>query len=287
MTIVVTGATGHLGRLAIEHLLARGVAASSIVGVGRNVEKLAELAASGVGTAVVDYADAASLDTALAGAESLVLVSGSEVGHRVAQHGAVIDAAKRAGVGRIVYTSAPHATTSELVIAPEHKVTEELIAASGIPATILRNNWYHENYAATLPQVAATGVYVASTGEGRVASAARSDYAEAIAVVLTGDGHEGAVYELSGDTAWNGHEFAAAASEALGREVLYRSVTPEEHAQILADAGLDEGTAGFVLALDANIRAGLLGETDGSLARLIGHPTQPLVDYFRAQTVSA
>jgi NAD(P)H dehydrogenase (quinone) len=286
MTIVITGATGHLGRLAIEHLLARGVAASDIVGGGRDAQKLAELAATGVGTAALDYTDPASLDAAFAGADTVVLVSGSEVGQRSAQHRNVVDAAKRAGVGRIVYTSAPHATTSQLVIAPEHKVTEEAIAASGVPSTILRNGWYHENYAGTFAQVAESGVYVASTGDGRVASAARSDYAEAIAAVLTSDGHEGAIYELSGDTAWSGDDFASAASTALGREVVFRSVSPEEHLAILRDAGLDEGSAGFVVALDANIRDGLLSETSGDLSLLIGHATVPLVDYLRAQAAA-
>ncbi|MGA1838000.1 SDR family oxidoreductase [Herbiconiux sp. 11R-BC] len=282
MTIVVTGATGHLGRLAVEHLLARGVPASGIVAAGRNPEKLAALAELGVGTAVIDFTDPASLDAAFDGADSVVLVSGSDVGRRAAQHANAIDAAVRAGVTHLVYTSAPKATDTALILAPEHKATEEAIAASGLPATILRNGWYHENYAQAAAQAAGTGVYLASTGEGRVASAARSDYAEAIAAVLTSEGHIGSVYELSGDTAWSGEDFAAAATEAFGREVVFQSVTPEEHFAVLTGAGLDEGTAGFVVALDGNIRDGLLGETSGELSALIGHPTLPLVDYLRS-----
>jgi NAD(P)H dehydrogenase (quinone) len=181
-----------------------------------------------------------------------------------------------------VYTSAPKATSSELVLAPEHKATEEAIAASGVPATILRNGWYHENYDGSFPQAAQSGVYLASTGEGRVASAPRTDYAEAIAAVLTGEGHLGAVYELSGDTAWSGDDFAADVAAVTGREVVYRSVSPEEHRAALLEAGLDEGTAGFVVALDGNIRDGLLGETSGDLSRLIGHPTQTLRAHFEA-----
>jgi len=283
MTIVVTGATGHLGRLTIDHLLARGVAAGDIVAAGRNTERLAEVAANGVRTATIDFDDPATLDAAFAGADTLVLVSASEPGHRVAQHTNAIDAAVRAGVKHLVYTSAPKATTSALILAPEHKATEEAIAASGLPATILRNGWYNENYAATFAQVSASGVYAASTGEGRVASAARTDYAEAIAAVLTSEGHIGAVYELSGDTAWNGTEFAAAASEVLGREIVFQPLTAEEQLAALTAAGLDEGTAGFVVALDQNIAEGTLGETSGDLNRLIGHPTTTLVDYFRTQ----
>jgi NAD(P)H dehydrogenase (quinone) len=283
MTIVVSGATGHLGRLTVEHLLARGVAASDIVAAGRTPEKLAALAeATGVRTAVIDFTDPATLDAALAGAEKFVLVSSSEVGQRAAQHQNAIDAAARAGVAQLVYTSAPKATDTTLILAPEHKATEEAIAASGVPATVLRNGWYHENYDGSYAQAAQSGVYLASTGDGRVASAPRTDYAEAIAAVLTREGHLGAVYELSGDAAWTGDDFAAAASAASGRSVTYRSVSPEEHLAALKDAGLDDGTAGFVVALDGNIRDGLLGETSGDLARLIGHPTQPLETYLTA-----
>jgi NAD(P)H dehydrogenase (quinone) len=286
MTIVVTGATGHLGRLALDHLLARGVPATELVGAGRDQAKLAALAeATGVRTATIDYTDPASLDAAFDGADTLVLVSGSEVGQRAAQHGNAVEAAKRAGVSRLVYTSAPKATTSPLILAPEHKATEELIAASGIPATILRNGWYNENYAEAFAQAGATGVHLASTGQGTVSSASRSDYAEAIAAVLTGPDartHVGAVYELSGDTAWTGTEFAATASRVLGREVVFSDSTPEGHLAALKAAGLDEGTAGFVVALDGNIRDGLLGETPGDLGRLIGRPTATLESYFRS-----
>ncbi|WP_066040290.1 NAD(P)H-binding protein [Herbiconiux solani] len=282
MTIVITGATGHLGRLTVDHLLARGMPASDILATGRNAEKLAELADAGVRTAVVDFSDPATLDAAFTGADAIAFISSSEVGSRQPQHANVVAAAARAKVGLLVYTSAPKATDTALILAPDHKFTEEAIAEAGIPSVILRNGWYHENYGQSFAQAAATGHYVASTGEGRVASAARSDYAEAIAVALTEDGHAGSVYELSGDTAWDGTEFAALASEVVGREIVFDSVSPEEHLAILTAAGLDEGTAGFVVALDGNIRDGLLGETSGDLGRLIGHPTQPLVDYFRS-----
>lgn len=281
MTIVVTGATGHLGRLTIDHLLTRGVTATDIVATGRNAERLAELAASGVRTATIDFDEPTSLDAAFAGADTLVLVSSSEPGRRAEQHGNAIDAAVRTGVKHLVYTSAPKATTSTLILAPDHKATEESIVASGLPATILRNGWYNENYATTFAQAAASGVYAASTGDGRVASAARTDYAEAIAAVVTSAGHDGAVYELSGDTAWNGADFAAAASEALGREIVFQPLTADEQSAALTAAGLDAGTVGFVVALDRNIADGTLAETSGDLARLIGHPTTTLLDYFR------
>ncbi|WKK72891.1 NmrA family NAD(P)-binding protein [Rathayibacter oskolensis] len=276
MTLVVTGATGHLGRLAVEHLLARGTAASDILATGRDAARLEALAADlGVRTAVADFEDPASLDAAFSGAEAVLLVSGSEVGKRVAQHTAAIEAAARAGA-RLVYTSAPRATTSPLILAPEHKATEEAIAAAGIPAVILRNGWYNENYAQTVAELASTGTTLSSAGEGRVSSAARTDYAEAAAVALADPSLVGTVHELSGDTAWTFDELAALVAEVAGRDAAITHVDSAEHARILTGAGVPEGGVGFVVGLDANIADGLLGETDGSLARLIGHPTTPI-----------
>ncbi|MFJ4224283.1 SDR family oxidoreductase [Microbacterium sp. NPDC089695] len=279
MTILVTGATGQLGRLVIQSLLERGADPQTIVAGARDVTK-----AEGLGVRVVhlDYTDPASINAALDGIDSVLLISGSEVGQRTAQHTAVIDAATAAGVSKLVYTSAPKATTSDLVLAPEHKATEEAIAASGLPAVILRNNWYTENYAADVARAAETGVLASGAGDGRVASASRKDYAEAAAVVLLDDGHIGRTYELGGDVAWTYGDLAAAIAEIAGREVEYRRLTSDEQLAALQAAGLDEGTAGFVVALDAGIAGGALADTDGTLARLIGRPTTPLVEGLRA-----
>lgn len=276
MTIVVTGATGHLGRLTVDSLLERGVPAADIRALGRSAERLAPLAALGVQTAVIDFEQPETLDDAFADAEALLLVSGSEVGKRIPQHRNAIEAAVRAGVGRIVYTSAPRATDTDLILAPEHAETERLLTESGLPVTVLRNNWYTENYVGQVDIAAATGELVGSAAGGRVASASRKDYAEAAAVVLTTDGHDGAVYELGGDVAWTFDDLAATIGELLGRPVAYRSVAPDAHAAALREAGLDEGTAGFVVALDGNIRDGALAEVTGTLSELIGRPTTPL-----------
>jgi NAD(P)H dehydrogenase (quinone) len=282
VSIVVTGATGQLGRLVIEYLTRAGVAPGDITALGRSADRLARFDGTGIRTAVASYDEPESLDAALAGAEKVLLVSGSEVGQRVRQHGNVIDAAVRAGVSHLVYTSAPHADSSELILAPEHKATEELIIAADLPFTILRNNWYTENYASATEQAEATGNHVASTGDGRVASASRTDYAEAAAVVLTTDGHDGAVYELSGDFAWTGEELAAAMSDIVGERIAFLSVTSEEHADLLRTAGLDEGAIGFVVGLDANIRDGLLGDATPDMRTLLGRPTTPLAEGLRA-----
>ncbi|WP_150239536.1 SDR family oxidoreductase [Nocardiopsis quinghaiensis] len=281
-SVVVTGATGHLGRLVVEDILAKGHPAERITATGRDAGGLTGLADRGVRTARADFGDPASLRDAFEGADTLLLVSGSEVGKRVDQHRNAIEAAGAVGVGHVVYTSAPKATDTTLVLAPEHKATEEILTASGLAYTVLRNGWYNENFEQQLDQARETGAFVGSAGGGRVASASRQDLAEAASVVLRDPkAHAGAVYELSGDTAWTHAELAAALGELLGREVLYRDLTTEEHVAALTGAGLDEGTARFVAALDANIRDGELSMTTGELSRLIGRPTTPVAETLR------
>lgn len=280
MTIVVTGATGELGRHVVRHLLARGVKPAEIIAGGRNEEVLETLSALGVLTARIDYSDPSTLDAAFAGADKVLLISGSEVGKRVLQHKAVIDAARKVGAG-LVYTSAPKASTSSLILAPDHKATEEMLEQSGLSYTVLRNNWYFENYNNTILQAAQTGSILTSAGDGRVASATRSEYAEAAAVALLSDQFAGDVLELGGDHAWDIRELADAVEAATGREVRVDNISADKHVAALPSFGLDEGTAGFVAALDANIADGLLADTDGSLARLIGRPTTSLKDYVQ------
>lgn len=285
-TTAVTGSTGALGRLVVESLLARGTASADVVALARTPEKAADLAARGVTVREADYDRPDTLARALTGVDVLLLVSSSEVGARVAQHRAVVDAAVAAGVGRIVYTSVLRASTTELGLAPEHRATEELLAASGLPVTLLRNGWYVENYTAQLAPVLASGQLVGSTGrEARVAAAARADFAEAAAVVLLGQGHEGATYELGG-TPFTMDELAEGLSTAAGTTVVYRDVPAEEHLAQLRGAGLDEGTARFVVGLDEATRRGDLDTASDDLARLLGRPTTPLLDVLRAEVAA-
>jgi NAD(P)H dehydrogenase (quinone) len=282
MSIVITGATGQLGRHVISCLLRLDVQIPDIVAAGRNEDKLGSLAELDLATARIDYDDPSSLDDAFEGAGTVLMISGSEVGRRVAQHRNVIDAAVRAGVSRLVYTSALGADLGKLILADEHLATEQAIVGSGLPYTILRNGWYTENYEPALRYAEDTGLLLANAGDGRVASAAREDYAEAIAAVLAQDGHTWQTYELSGDHAWSFDELAAALTEVLGREVTYRRLTPEQHLAALEEAGVDEATARFLVALDANIEDGALDLVTGDLSRLIGRPTTPLVEALRA-----
>lgn len=284
MPIAVTGATGHLGRLIVTDLLDHGVDPGQVVAGGREVDRLADLAGRGVRTARVDYADPTSMREAFTGVDTLMLVSGNEFGQRVAQHRAAIEAAASVGVRRVVYTSAPGADRSPLLVAPEHKATEEILRTSGLAVTILRNNWYTENYVPAVEQARATGVVVTSAGDGRVASAPRADFAAAASAVLRGDGHDGAVYELGADEPWTFDELAAAIGAVVGRDVVARQVSPDEHWAVLRSAGLDEAAAGMLVAMDGDIRAGLLSGGTHDLSTLIGRPTTPLVDALRAAT---
>jgi NAD(P)H dehydrogenase (quinone) len=279
--IAVTGATGHLGRLVVTGLLDAGVPAGEVVAVVRTPDKAADLAARGVQVRQAAYTDPAALETALQGVDRLLLVSGSEVGQRVEQHSNVLQAAKASGVGLVVYTSAPKADDTTLPLAPEHIATERLIADLGIPAVVLRNNWYFENYDQQIGQAAETGTLVGSAGKGRVPAATRADFAAATVAVLTAEQPTPGVIELGGDQAWTLADLAAAVAAETGREVTYRNLSPEEHVRTLVEVGLPEGTAQFVVGLDQAIAQGALETGSRALSGLTGRPTTTLAEYVR------
>lgn len=287
MTILVTAATGQLGRLVIDALLSRGVAASDIVAGARTPAKAADLAERGIRVVELDYSAPATLAPALDGIDTVLLISGSEPGNRIAGHRNVIDAAEKAGVAKLVYTSAPRATEFEWPLGADHAATERALADSTVPSVVVRNNWYIENTTADVLRAAESGVIANAIGEGRIAYASRQDFAEGAAVVLIEDGHLGAVYEFGGDAVVSQDELAAAAAAVLGRDVAYQALTSDELVAGLAAAGLDEGTAAFVASLDAGIAGGVLGEPDGTLSRLIGRPTTPLEDGLRAAVAAS
>lgn len=274
MSIVVTGATGELGRLVVERLLAT-VPARSVAAVVRDKEKAAALAARGVEIRIADYDRPETLAGAFRSGDRVLLISGSEVGKRVAQHSAVIDAAKAAGVAQLAYTGVLGGPGADFLLAAEHKATEQLILDSGVPHTFLRNGWYTENYTANLGPVLEHGAVVANAGDGRVASATRADYADAAAAVLTSEGHLGAAYELSGDVAWSLAEYASMVAAAAGREITYTEVPAAVHREILVGAGVPAPFAEILVDVDEAIGRGLLAGTSGDLARLIGRPTTP------------
>jgi len=281
MSIVITGATGALGRLVIDELLAR-IPAEQIVAVVRDAARAADLAARGVGLRIADYNKPETLAGAFRAGDVVLLISGSEVGRRIPQHTAVVDAAKAAGVARIAYTGMLGGPAADFLLAAEHKATEQVILDSGLPYTFLRNGWYTENYTAQIPAQLQHGV-VRSTGDGRVGSAARRDFAAAAATVLLGEGHENKAYELSGDEAWSLAEYAAELSRQSGRKVAHADVPPEALRGILRGAGVPEAFADIVVDLDVSaISRGQLRGGNGDLSRLIGRPTTPLSDTIAA-----
>ncbi|MGA4506554.1 SDR family oxidoreductase [Propionibacteriaceae bacterium G1746] len=275
MRIAVTGATGPFGGHVIETLIARGIAPADIVAIVRNEQKAAGLAAQGVTVAVAPYEDEAALTAALTGVDRLVFVSASEVGKRAAQHENIINAAKAAGVDFIAYTSLLGAPTSTLALAEEHRVTEQLLAESGIDHALLRNGWYWENYSSAIDTARATGKVFGAADDAKVAAAARKDYSEAAAIVATTDGHAGKVYELAGVPALTYPELADAVGEVIGSEVTYVNQSVAEYQSVLESAGLPADVAGFVAGMDEAIAEGALESDSTDLQQLLGRDTTP------------
>ncbi|KIC87645.1 SDR family oxidoreductase [Pantoea agglomerans] len=279
--IAVTGATGQLGRIVIDALLKK-VPAGEIVAAVRTPAKAADLAALGVIVRQADYSQPETLEAAFAGVDKLLLISGSEVGQREAQHKAVIEAARAAGVGFIAYTSLLHADTSPLSLGVEHRATEALLKASGIPFALLRNGWYSENYAASIPPALAHHAFIGAAGEGRIASAARQDYAEAAAEVMTREDQAGKVYELAGDDSYTLAQFAAEIAAQSGEKVDYVNLSQSEFAAALKNAGLPEGLAEMLADSDAGAEKGGLFDDSRQLSQLIGRPTTTWQAVIRA-----
>jgi NAD(P)H dehydrogenase (quinone) len=272
MKIGVTGATGQLGRLVIKSLKQK-VAVETIVALVRTPSKAADL---GIEARVFDYTQAETLVSSLQGIDKLLLISGNEIGQRLPQHKAVIAAAKQAGVKQIVYTSILHANSSPLSLAVEHLGTEVALKESGVTYTILRNGWYTENYTGSAKGAIGAGAFIGNAGDGKIASAARVDYAEAAAVVLAGEGHENKTYELAGDEAYTLTELAAEISRQSEKNIPYNNLSEAEYAGILKSFGLPDGLAEMLADSDTGASKGGLFDDSGVLSTLIGRPTTPL-----------
>lgn len=280
--ILITGASGQLGRLVINNLL-KTLPASQIIAMARNPEAVTDLSTRGVEVRVADYTKPETLEAAFAGVDRLLLISSSEIGQRLPQHRNVIAAAKQAGVKLLAYTSILHADVSSLGLAEEHRQTEGEIRDSGIPFVSLRNGWYTENYTASIPPALAHGAFLGSAGEGRISSASRADYAEAAAAVLTSrEDQAGRIYELAGDQSYTLTQFAAEIALQSGKPVVYKNLPEEEFKAVLIGAGLPEGVAALLADSDAAASKGALFDDGRQLSGLIGRPTTPF-----AATVSA
>lgn len=280
-TYLVTGASGQLGQLVVDHLQTL-VPAEDLVALVRSDEAKQAYAAKGIATRNGDYDDPDGLRAALAGVDRLLLISASEVGKRTQQHKAVLEAAKAAGVGSVVYTSILNAETSGMILAEEHLATEAALKESGIPHTILRNGWYTENYLMGLEAALGMGQQFGASGDGRIAAASRKDYAEAAAVVLAGNGHDGKTYELAGDQDFDMSEYAAVLSELSGKDITFVNLDQAAYEGALAGAGLPGALAKVLADSDARSGEGALATDSKDLSRLIGRPTTPLRETLRA-----
>lgn len=276
-TILITGAAGQLGRLVIAALQRRAPTVK-LIGLVRDAAKARDLAEQGVELRVADYTDPQALASALVGVDKLLLISSSEVGQRTAQHRNVIEAAVAAGVKLIGYTSLLHADSSPMALALEHRETEALIRASGLPFTLLRNGWYSENYAMGVAAALEHGVVLGAAADGALSLAARRDYAEAAAVVMADDvaRHAGKVYELAGDQAYTLADFAAEIARQADKPVRYQDLSEADYKAALIGVGLPEGFAALLAESDAKAAKGSLFESGQALSQLIGRPSTPL-----------
>lgn len=278
--IAVTGATGQLGQLVVEGLIARAPA-NQIIAAVRSPKKASRFGPLGVEVREADYSRPETLNAALHGVKRVLLISAAEVGQRFKLHKAVIDAAKDAGVELFAYTSLLRAGSSELLLAREHKQTEEYILASGLPFAILRNGWYLENHTSTLGSAVEHGSLVGSSDGGRFASASRADYAGAAVAVLTQPASESRTYELAGDQSFSMTELAAEVSRQTGREIPYRDLSGADYAALLLGLGLPQMAVDVIIDADAKAMRGDLNSTSHDLSELIGRPTTTLSDAVR------
>ncbi|KPC50248.1 SDR family oxidoreductase [Amantichitinum ursilacus] len=280
--ILVTGASGQLGRLTIAELLKR-VPASQIIALVRKPEAAEDFKAQGVETRIGDYTDSASLEKAFAGVDRVLLISSNELGQRATQHKNVVNAAKAAGVKLVAYTSVLHADTSLLGLAEEHRQTEAALKASGVPYVFLRNGWYLENQVGGAANAVAHGAVLGVAGEGKISAAARADYAAAAAVVLTSsDDQAGKVYELAGDSSYTGPQLAAEIARQSGKPVNYVHLDEAGYKKALIDVGLPEVVADLLADSDNGASKNTLFNEDKQLSKLIGRPTATLSDAVAA-----
>lgn len=274
MKIAITGVTGKLGQIVVKGLKEQ-IAADQIIGLVRSPEKASELGL-GIATRLADFEKPETLESALEGIDTLLLISGSEMGKRAAQHANIIQAAKKNNVKWIIYTSLLHADTSSISLAGEHLATEADLRSSGIPYTLMRNGWYTENYTSAVAKAVANGAFLGSAKDGKISSAARADYAAAAIAILTSPGHEGKVYELAGDDAWTLSDLAAETSRQTGKDIAYVDMPEAEYAKTLSGFGIPEAISQAIAGWDVSVSEGALFDDSKVLSNLIGRPTTSL-----------
>jgi NAD(P)H dehydrogenase (quinone) len=275
MKILVTGATGNLGSKVVESLL-KSIPASELVVSVRNPKKAEGLRARGVEVRHGDFDRPETLDNAFTGIDRLLIISADGDNEtRIHQHSNAVQAAERAGVKFIAYTSIANATESKNLMAPPHVATEAAIIKTGIPYSFLRNNWYLENEIGSIQGAMNGAPWVTSAGEGKVGWALQQDYADAAAAVLVGNGHENTVYELSGPLLTQ-EELASALGNVLGKEVPVQQVSDEKYAEIMKGLGLPDFVIPIVVGIQESIRNGSLDVESNDLEKVLGRSVTPI-----------
>lgn len=289
MSIVITGATGRLGRLIIDDLLASDVPAERITAVARDRERAVDLVARGLHLHIADYDQPETFAGAFRPEDRVLLISGTDIGRRALQHATVIDAAAAAGVAQLSYVGAFGGPKADFRLADEHRATEQLILDADLPHTFLRNNWYTDApmFTDDLAGILERGAIINSVAaESRIATAPRTDYAAAAALVMSSEGHLNTAYELGGDTAWTFDEFVEEVTRQSGTKVVHTYITPQEQQDVLTGVGVPQTIAEILVDVDDAINRGALADTPGDMSRLIGRPTTPIADTIAAALAS-
>ncbi len=276
--ILVTAATGQLGGLIIQELL-KLTDAGNVVGLARTPEK-----AKGLGIEIRqgDYNSPDLLEAACSGIDTVMLISGTDIGPRVQQHKNVVDAAKAAGVKRIAYTSVVIAQKRPEPIYHDHGETEDYIKASGMNYTFLRNNFYMNAYVEEIKIAIEKGVYRGAIGETGAALVARADLARAAAAALADEQHANKTYHLSGPAVVDGSEYARIASAISGKEISYQPISIDELKADYLARGYDANMMPFLLLLEETIASGDLVEVSPDIENLTGQKPQSFEEHARA-----
>jgi NAD(P)H dehydrogenase (quinone) len=279
--ILITGGSGHLAQLTIEHLLSAG--AKNLITTTRNPEKLQHLTKRGVEVRPADFNDAKALAEAFRGATRLLLISTMDIGSRAEQHKNAIEAAKKAGVKYIIYTSWPNTDTSPALVAPDHAATEALIRKSGLKYMFLRNNLYAENLLHTLPNAIEMGKLYGCAADGKVAYVLRDDCAKAAAgALINAEKFENQIVDVSGPTAYSYSELMTLLSEVTGQKVEYVDLKPAEFKALAMKSGLPETFADLFVSFDRAIKKGDAAKVSDGVQRLSGESARDIHEFLKA-----
>lgn len=276
MTIAITGASGQLGRLVADQLLDT-VDPAEVVLLTRDPAKLADYAARGADVRAADFDKPDELVEAFAGVERVLLISTDVVGARVEGHRAAIDAAGKAGVRHIAYTSVPEPTPDNPAgVVPDHAATEEALRESGLAWTMLRNNLYADMQVDSVAQAAGSGQLVTNVGDGGAAYVTRADCAAVAVGVLTGEGHEGKAYDVTGPQAYTAADLAELAGQQSGKPVEVVHVDDEAYTAGLVSAGLPDFIAPLLTSFGTATRLGKLAAVTDVVEQVGGRKPTPL-----------